>query len=85
MDFLGFLEEEKDFLEFSNNKKNFPPSPLYGRPHGIPGSQLRPGLLVACAAAQPATGQPQPIQRQPVRRAAVWPTVWPGFWVAGRT
>jgi hypothetical protein len=82
MDFLGFLEEEKDFLEFPNNKKN---SPLYGRPHGIPGSQLRPGLPVVCAAARPATGQPQPIRRQPVWRAAVQATVWPCFLVAGRT
>jgi hypothetical protein len=67
MDFLGFLEEEKDFLEFLNKKK----PPLYGRPHGIPRSQLRPGFPVACAAARPATGQPQPIRRQPVWRAAV--------------
>jgi hypothetical protein len=81
MDFLGFLEEENDFLEFLN--KRIPP--LYGRPHGIPGSQMRPGSPVVCAAARPATSQPQPIRRQVVRRAAVQATVWPGFLVAGRT
>jgi hypothetical protein len=59
MDFLGFLEEKRIFLEFLNKRKLF----LYGRPHGIPGSQLRPGLPVARGAARPATGQPQPIRR----------------------
>jgi hypothetical protein len=67
MDFLGFLKEENDFLEFLNKKK----TPPYVWPHGIPGSQMRPGSPVACAAARPATGQPQSIRRQAVWRAAV--------------
>jgi hypothetical protein len=75
MDFLGFLEGKRIFLEFFNKRKPL----LYGRLHGIPGSQLRPALPVARATARPATGQPQPIRRQPVRRVAVRATVWPGF------
>jgi hypothetical protein len=43
MDFLGFLEEKRIFLEFLIKRK----LSLYCRPHGIPGSQLRPGLPVA--------------------------------------
>jgi hypothetical protein len=66
MDFLGFLEEENDFLEFLNKRP-----PPYGWPHGIPGSQLRSGFPVACAAARPATGQPQLIRRKAVWRVAV--------------
>jgi hypothetical protein len=73
MDFLGFLEEKRIFLEFLIKRK----LPPFCRPHGIPGSQLRPGLPVARCAARPANGQPQPIRRQPVRRAAVWLAVWP--------
>jgi hypothetical protein len=38
MDFLGFLREENDFLEFLNKKK----PPPYGWPHGIPGSLKGP-------------------------------------------
>jgi hypothetical protein len=75
MDFLGFLEEKRIFLEFLIKRKLF----LYCRPHGIPGSQLRPGFPVARGAARPANGQPQPIRRRPVRRAAVWSAVCPGF------
>jgi hypothetical protein len=59
MDFLGFLEGKRIFLEFLNKRKPF----LFDRPHGIPGSQLRLGLPVARGAARPATGQPQPIRR----------------------
>jgi hypothetical protein len=73
MDFLGFLEGKRIFLEYLNKRK---PS-FFGRPHGIPRSPLRPGLPVARCAARPVTGQPQPIRRQPVRRAAVWLAVWP--------
>jgi hypothetical protein len=40
---------------------------------------------VARAAARPTTGQPQPIRRQPLWRAAVQATVWSGSLVAGRT
>jgi hypothetical protein len=43
MDFLGFLEEKRNFLEFLIKRKPFPSD----RPHGIPGSQLRPGSPVA--------------------------------------
>jgi hypothetical protein len=43
MDFLGFLEGKRIFLEYLNKRK----LPLFCRPHGIPGSQLRPGLPVA--------------------------------------
>jgi hypothetical protein len=67
MDFLGFLEEKRIFLEFLIKRKLSPT----GRPHGIPGSQLRPGSLVARGGAWLPTGQPQPIRRLPVRLAVV--------------
>jgi hypothetical protein len=54
MDFLGFLEGKRVFLEFLSKRKYSPSD----RPHGIPGSQLRPGLPVARGAARPAIGQP---------------------------
>jgi hypothetical protein len=69
MDFLGFLEGKRNFLEFLSKRK----LSLTDRPHGIPGSQLRPGFPVARGGAWLPTGQPQPIRRLPVRLAAVWP------------
>jgi hypothetical protein len=80
MDFLGFLEEKRIFLEFLIKRKLSPT----GRPHGIPGSQLRPGSPVARGGAWLPTGQPQPIRRLPVRLAVVWPFAWPASCVAGR-
>jgi hypothetical protein len=73
MDFLGFLKGKRNFLEFLFKRKSFPAD----RPHGIPGSQLRPGSPVVRGGAWLPTGQPQPIRRLPVRLAAVWASVWP--------
>jgi hypothetical protein len=67
MDFLGFLKGENYFLEFLN--KRIPPPPrLAARDPRIADAA---GIPAACAAARPATGQPQPIRRQAVWLAAV--------------